>query len=227
MPLPLLSLSFFSHFSPSDPDIQHLPFFAISPAFFSSLWSSYYKRILHFDRFANFFTAIQHKLFYVVMAFARFNLYALSYRFLLKKAFDKKRARGGRWAYLLEIAGILFFWSWFGSLLYGCGSWSKALVYLLVSHAVTSPLHIQVTTYRIPSSIFHPLTFHLFQLDCSLPFLHVNRRSRSRRILRTPAIAHNHRRYLSRQFGLSSWRSSSPGHPSPLSPPSSPQFAQS
>ena len=141
-----LFLFLFSYFSPSDPDIQHLPFFAISPAFFSSLWSSYYKRILHFDRFANFFTAIQHKLFYVVMAFARFNLYALSYRFLFKKAFDKKRARGGRWAYLLEIAGILFFWSWFGSLLYGCGSWSKALVYLLVSHAVTSPLHVQVTT---------------------------------------------------------------------------------
>ncbi|KAL9715877.1 hypothetical protein Ac2012v2_000320 [Leucoagaricus gongylophorus] len=78
------------------------------------------------------------------MAFARFNLYALSYRFLLKKAFDKTRARGGRWAFSLEIAGILFFWCWFGSLLYGCGSWIKALVYLLVSHVVTSPLHVQI-----------------------------------------------------------------------------------
>ena len=68
---------------------------------------------------------------------------------------------------------------------------------------------------------------HFSLLDCSLPFFNVNRRSRSRRVLRTPAIAHDHRRYLSRQFGLSSWRSSSPGRPSPLSPPSSPQFAQS
>jgi len=88
------------------------------------------------------------------MAFARFNLYALSYRFLLKKAFDKTRARGGRWAFSLEIAGILFFWCWFGSLLYGCGSWIKALVYLLVSHVVTSPLHVQVIFPRslLPSS---------------------------------------------------------------------------
>lgn len=136
-----------NEFFSSDPDIEHLPFFAISPVFFSSLWSSYYKRIMHFDRFAKVVIAIQHKLFYLVMAFARFNLYANSYGFLWKKAFDTKRARGGRWAFWLEIVGLLFFWSWFGTLLYGCGSWQKALAYLLVSHAVTSPLHVQVISF--------------------------------------------------------------------------------
>ncbi|KAF9455095.1 delta 8-sphingoloid desaturase protein [Macrolepiota fuliginosa MF-IS2] len=127
-----------------DPDIEHLPFFAISPVFFSSLWSSYYKRIMHFDRFAKIVVAIQHKLFYIVMMFARFNLYANSYGYLYKKAWDTKRARGGRWAFWLEIVGLLFFWSWFGAVLYGCGSWQKALAYLLISHAVTSPLHVQI-----------------------------------------------------------------------------------
>lgn len=98
-----------------------------------------------FDRFAKAVTAIQHKLFYIVMLFARLNLYRLSYEFLIKKAWDTKRARGGRWAWGLEIAGLIFFWSWFGRVLYGCGSWQTALAYLLVSHAVTSPLHVQAS----------------------------------------------------------------------------------
>ncbi|KAJ3552652.1 hypothetical protein NP233_g12831 [Leucocoprinus birnbaumii] len=127
-----------------DPDIEHLPFFAISPAFLTSLWSSYYKRIMHFDKFAKIVISIQHKLFYIVMAFARFNLYALSYSFLFKKAFDTKRARGGKWAFRAEICGLLVFWSWYGRVLYGCGSWQKAVVYLLISHIVPSPLHVQI-----------------------------------------------------------------------------------
>ncbi|KAK2461969.1 hypothetical protein APHAL10511_006432 [Amanita phalloides] len=127
-----------------DPDIEHLPFFAISPAFVSSLWSSYYKRVMPFDRFAEYVITVQHKLFYIVMLFARFNLYRLSYFFLIKKAFDTKRARGGRWAWGLEVIALIFFWTWFGRVLYGCGNWQTALAYLLVSHAVTSPLHVQI-----------------------------------------------------------------------------------
>lgn len=78
------------------------------------------------------------------MAFARFNLYANSYGFLIRKAFDTRRARGGRWAWGLEVLAIIGFWVWFGKVLVGCGSWKMALVYLIVSHAVTSPLHVQV-----------------------------------------------------------------------------------
>jgi len=78
------------------------------------------------------------------MAFARFNLYANSYSFLYKKAFDSRRAKGGRWAWQLEIVGLIFFWCWFGRVLYGCGSGRMALAYLLISHAVTSPLHVQI-----------------------------------------------------------------------------------
>ena len=108
---------------------------------------------MHFDRFAKFFIAVQHKLFYVVMAFARFNLYANSYTFLYQKAWDTKRAKGGYWAWRLEIMGLIFFWSWFGRVLYGCGSWQRALAYLLVSHVVTSPLHVQVGGFLLKSFV--------------------------------------------------------------------------
>ncbi|KAJ7487535.1 delta 8-sphingoloid desaturase protein [Mycena galericulata] len=127
-----------------DPDIEHLPFIAITPVFFDSLWSSYYKRTLHFDRFAHFFVQLQHRLFYVVLALARFNLYANSYPFIVRWAFDTKRARGGRWAWGLEVAGILFFWYWFGRVLAGTGSWRSGLLYLLVSHIAAAPVHVQI-----------------------------------------------------------------------------------
>ncbi|KAF8971393.1 delta 8-sphingoloid desaturase protein [Flammula alnicola] len=127
-----------------DPDIEHIPFFAISPAFLQSLWSSYYKRTMPFDRFAKLFLSIQHRLFYIIMAFARFNLYRNSYVYLYQKYFDTKRARGGYWAWRSEVAGIVFFWIWYGRVLYGCGSWQTALAYLVVSHVMTSPLHVQI-----------------------------------------------------------------------------------
>jgi delta8-fatty-acid desaturase len=137
-------------FLPSDPDIQHLPFLAISPAFFASLWSSYYKFPFVFDRAARFFTGLQHKLFYVVMSLARFNLCRLSYAFLLKRSFAPKRAKGAVWSHWLEVAGIVCFWSWYIPVLRGTGSWPKALAYLLISNVVPSPLHVQVCLVRTP-----------------------------------------------------------------------------
>jgi sphingolipid 8-(E)-desaturase len=97
-----------------------------------------------FDTITAYLISAQHKLFYIIMAFARFNLYAHSYTFLWEKAFGKRRARGGRWAWWLEVVGLSFFLTWFGAVLYGCGSWGMAIAYLLVSHIVTSPLHVQV-----------------------------------------------------------------------------------
>ncbi|OBZ79252.1 Delta(8)-fatty-acid desaturase [Grifola frondosa] len=80
-----------------DPDIQHLPFFAVSPVFLKSLWSS----------------------------LARFNLYANSYGFLAKTAFQPKRFKG-------DVGGG------------GRRTWSNILVYLLLSHIAASPVHVQI-----------------------------------------------------------------------------------
>lgn len=121
-----------------DPDIQHIPFFAISGKFFGSLWSTYYKRVMAMDAFSKVLIGVQHKVYYVVLSLARFNLYANSYGFLALKA-----RRNGWFAF--EAAGVAFFWLWFGGLLYSLPNAKSRLLYLLVSHVVASPVHVQVS----------------------------------------------------------------------------------
>lgn len=120
---------------------------AITPAFFNSLYSSYYKRVLPFDIPSRFLVSMQHKLYYIVLSLGRFNLYRQSYVHIFNKAFDTRRARGGRWAWTLEVIGVAVFWVWFVSVLQGCGSWPKVLGYVLISHVATSPLHVQVRLF--------------------------------------------------------------------------------
>ena len=78
------------------------------------------------------------------MSLARFNLYHLSYRHLWITRNDTSRARGGRWAWWLEVFALVGFLFWYGRVLHGCGSRQTGLMYLLVSNMVPSPLHVQV-----------------------------------------------------------------------------------
>jgi sphingolipid 8-(E)-desaturase len=128
----------------SDPDIEHLPFFANTPLFASNLFSSYYKRILPFDFASRFLLSIQHKVFYFVMSLARFNLYRLSYTYLAQSAFQPRKARGGRWWWWLEITGIVVFFGWFSSVIKGIPDTSTRILYVLLCNMIPSPLHVQV-----------------------------------------------------------------------------------
>ncbi|KAL6309888.1 fatty acid/sphingolipid desaturase [Sparassis latifolia] len=127
-----------------DPDIQHLPFFAISPVFLNSLYSTYYKRVMYFDSFSKVLISIQHKLFHIVLSLARFNLYVNSYSFLAKTAFQPKRFRGGRWWWWLEIISLGVYASWYSAVVKGCGTVGRALLFVLISHVVASPVHVQI-----------------------------------------------------------------------------------
>ncbi|CAG8029678.1 unnamed protein product [Penicillium salamii] len=128
-----------------DPDIEHIPFFAISHRFLTSLKSTYYDRIMTFDAPARFFLKIQNYSYYPIMMLARFNLYALSWEYLLKRQAPRK---GPAWWHLyFELAGQIFFWTWFG---YGVmyktlPDATSRIVFLLISHVVPSPLHVQIT----------------------------------------------------------------------------------
>jgi delta8-fatty-acid desaturase len=128
-----------------DPDIEHMPFFAISHRFVTSLYSTYYDRVMSFDAAAQFLLKYQHSLYYVIMLFGRFNLYVLSWQYLLGgQAPRKGPAWWHRW---FEIGGQVFFWTWFGyGILYRTiPDWPNRILFILVSHMVTAPLHVQIT----------------------------------------------------------------------------------
>ncbi|PCG89766.1 Fatty acid/sphingolipid desaturase [Penicillium occitanis (nom. inval.)] len=128
-----------------DPDIQHMPFFAISHRLLTSLRSTYYGIVMKYDFAAKIFLQAQNYLYYPIMLFARFNLYALSYGHLfLGKGPKKGPSWWHRW---YEIVGVCFFWTWFGyGVLYrSLPNWWTRIGYLLISHMVTSPLHVQIT----------------------------------------------------------------------------------
>jgi delta8-fatty-acid desaturase len=128
-----------------DPDIEHMPFFAISHRFLSSLRSTYYERVMTYDRAAQLLISVQNYTYYILLLFGRFNLYRLSWAFLI---FGKGPKRGPAWWHRhLEIAGTLFFWTWFGyALVYrSIPTNSQRLIFVLVSHMVTAPLHVQIT----------------------------------------------------------------------------------
>lgn len=81
----------------------------------------------------------RHKLYYVVLSLARFNLYANSYSYLL----GPKPKHDAFWRY--ELTGIVFFWVYFGSMLLSLPTWPMRIAYVLVSHVVSSPVHVQVS----------------------------------------------------------------------------------
>ncbi|KAF6813475.1 fatty acid desaturase [Colletotrichum musicola] len=128
-----------------DPDIEHLPFFAVSHRFLGNLTSSYYERIMEYDAAAKFFLSVQSYLYYPILCFGRFNLYRLSWDHLIFRRSPKKGIAW--WHHWLEVAGQVFFWTWFG---YGIvyksipNNWDR-FVFVMVSHILQSPLHCQIT----------------------------------------------------------------------------------
>ncbi|KAK1638121.1 fatty acid desaturase [Colletotrichum phormii] len=128
-----------------DPDIEHLPFFAVSHRFLGNLTSTYYERVMEYDFAAKLFLKAQSYLYYPIMLFGRFNLYRLSWDHLIMGRGPKKGiAWWHRW---LEMAGQVFFWIWFG---YGIvyksipTNWDR-FVFVIISHMFQAPLHVQIT----------------------------------------------------------------------------------
>jgi delta8-fatty-acid desaturase len=128
-----------------DPDIQHMPFFAVSHRFLDSLRSTYYDRIMAHDIISRTTIKFQDYLYYPILCFGRFNLYRLSWEYLLTGQAPKKGPSW--WHSWLEIVGNVFFWSWFGyGILYrSIPNAFDRILFLMVSHMVTMPVHVQIT----------------------------------------------------------------------------------
>ena len=144
------------HSAGSDPDIEHLPFFANTPEFLKSIYSSYYGRTLPLDFLARAVIPFQHYLFYIILSLARFNLYRLSYAHLISTIISPKRRNSFPWHWWLEIGGLCIFYYWYTAVLGGIPDWSTRIAYVLITNIVPSPLHVQVS---------HPL--HLFYSSLS------------------------------------------------------------
>jgi len=111
-----------------------------------------------FDAFSKTMIAVQHKIYYVVLSLARFNLYANSYTYLL----GPKPKHNAFWCF--ELAGVGFFWLYFGAMLLSLPNWNMRLAYLLVSHIVSSPVHVQVSAHH------DNVAYKTHDLDCSISF---------------------------------------------------------
>ncbi|KDN62673.1 putative fatty acid desaturase [Colletotrichum sublineola] len=128
-----------------DPDVEYLPFLAVSHRFLAGLRSTYYDRVMDYDAVARFCVKFQKYSYYPLLALGRFNLYRLSWEYLLTGQAPRK---GPAWWHRhLEIAGQVFFWSWYG---YGIVYKSipnnvNRLVFVIISHVTVLPLHVQIT----------------------------------------------------------------------------------
>lgn len=128
-----------------DPDIQHLPFFAVSAKLLTNVYSTYYERYLYFDAFAKKLIVIQDYLYYPILCFGRFNLYRLSWTHLIMGL--GPRHGKAAWFRYFELAGLTFFFYWFFYLLVWKSipnGWDR-FSYVMISHIATMMVHVQIT----------------------------------------------------------------------------------
>lgn len=123
-----------------DPDINHLPIFAVDRKFFDSVYCTYHQRHMIFGELARFWVSHQHLLYYPLMAVSRVNLYAQS---LLFRPCDR-----------LGVCLQLGFFGWYFFLLSQLPIGMALLVHF-ISHAVAGMLHVQITL----SHFARPVTY--------------------------------------------------------------------
>lgn len=127
-----------------DQDVQSLPFIAVSPKLFQNLFSTYHNDIVRYTKFAEFMVIRQAHTYYVVLCFARFVLYLASWTFVIDKLRNTKTQRFYR---ICELLGLCTFATWYGYfIVYRCiPTATSRFLFVLISHAITMPLHLQLT----------------------------------------------------------------------------------
>jgi len=137
----------------NDPDIQHMPIFAVDKGIFGRFFSSYHQRWVVTDDAARALVQWQHLLYLPIMAVARFNLYVQGYILLLSGEHVDHKA--------LELGSLAGFFALFGSVLYASMSgWQECLAYLLVSHCLAGLLHVQITLSHFAEDTYHGMAYN-------------------------------------------------------------------
>ena len=128
-----------------DPDLQHMPVFAVSEKYFKSVYSLYHRRRMKFDRIAKFFVRVQHYTFYPIMAVARINLYLQTLIFLVKA--ERVRSRP------VEFLAIGVFFAWLSALIAQLPEGHRVPFFFL-SHAVAGIIHVQICLSHFSRDVF-------------------------------------------------------------------------
>jgi len=131
-----------------DPDIQHLPVFAITNKLFGRFYSSFHHRYFETDAIARFLVSYQHYLFYPIMGLARFNLYIQGW-ILLFTPNEPVPFRN------MQFVTMAIFPMWIGYLLSFLPSWEERIAFLLLSHFFAGVLHVQITISHFSMDTFH------------------------------------------------------------------------
>ena len=122
-----------------DPDIQHVPFLAISEKFLKGVDSTYYNSRFEIgtNTISILLISFQHFLYYIIMLFGRINLYVQSLKFILTN--DRAKFRN------TELLAMAFFIIWFSSLLTYIPTIKMRIFFVLLVNFSTFMLHIQIT----------------------------------------------------------------------------------
>lgn len=120
-----------------DPDIVHLPLFAITEKLFDERFHRFLAHTTEINIIGRSLIAIQHVTLYPLLLLARFNLYIQSILHLVNNFHLLKNSN----FYCIELLGMLVFLLW-----YVCLSMhvENTLLYVLVSHVVAGLLHLQI-----------------------------------------------------------------------------------
>lgn len=132
-----------------DPDLQHMPVFAVSSKLFNSMTSYFYGRKMTFDSVARFLVSYQHWTFYPIMPVARVNLYLQTFLLLFSKRKVPNR--------LENIIGILVFWTWYPLMVSCLPNWGERVMFVLAGFTVCSVQHIQFCLNHFGANVYEGL----------------------------------------------------------------------
>ena len=122
-----------------DPNIQHMPMLAITEKIFEQpkFWDTYHKKWVGMDFAARLLVSYQHIFFYPLMAVGRINLYVQGFLYILTGADRHNYPK-------TELVGLAAFFAWLSAVAYAQPSWQLGALWVLVSHAVSGLLHVQI-----------------------------------------------------------------------------------
>ena len=136
-----------------------MPIFAITPAFLEKpIFSTFYNAFLEPPNWvAHLLIRYQHWLYYPVMAFARFNLYAQAILHSVGAGpYSRKEVLHRR---DLQILALIGFWGWLIALTLQLPTWTSRVVFFLLAHNVAGILHVQITLSHFAMESYRGVTY--------------------------------------------------------------------